>query len=95
MKSKKTEGVVSMGHDHRRRLERAEKGAQDVFRTLTLPSGERFRYRDEEVVPALSAAIRQQEHRLHAPVLQAERASLPSMLRLIRRLLESRARIAG
>jgi hypothetical protein len=75
------------------RLKRLEKQAEGFFRTLTLPSGRKIRYNDEEVMAALSATIHQEGHHLLPHIRQLDPTQeVPSMIGLIRSLEESRAR---
>jgi hypothetical protein len=74
-------------------MSRLEKHAGVLYRTLRLPDGTEVRYTDEEVLVALSAAIRQKQHRLLPHIGQLDPTEeVPSMIGLIRSLEESRAR---
>ncbi len=78
------------------RLQRLEKQAEGLYPTLTLADGQQIRYTDEEVMAALSAAIHQEEdHRLLPYFRQLDTTveAVPSMIRLIKVLMESRERI--
>ena len=76
------------------RLRRLEKQDEGLYRTLTLPDVQQIRYTDEDVRGALAAAIRRQEHRLLPPVRQLDTTEgVPSMIRLVRVLMETRDRI--
>lgn len=72
----------------RGRIRRLERVAEGLYRTLRLPDGARVLYRDEEMLGALSASIRGEEHRMLPHVRQVDtREGMPG---LIRTLEESR-----
>jgi hypothetical protein len=77
------------------RLNRLEKEAEGRYRTFVLRDGQRDRYTHTEVLAALSAAIRQREHHLLPYVRRIDTTveAVPSMIRLVKVLLESRDRI--
>jgi hypothetical protein len=75
------------------RLRNLEQHYEHLYQTLTLPNGERVRYTHDEVMGALSAAIRKREHHLLPYVEQLDTTEgVPSMIRLIKVLMESRDR---
>jgi hypothetical protein len=72
------------------RLRNLESHYESFYQTLTLPSGEEILYTAEELPSALGAVIRGREHRLLPYVKQLENTEgVPSMLRLIKVLMES------
>jgi hypothetical protein len=71
-------------------MSRLEKHADVLYRTLRLPDGTEVRYTSEEMLCAVSAAIRQEEHRLLPYIRQID--SKDGMPGLIRALEGSRAR---
>jgi hypothetical protein len=72
-------------------MSRLERQANGLFRTLRLlPDGAEVRYTSEEMLGAVCAAIRQEEHRLLPYVRQID--TTQGMPGLIRQLEESRAR---
>jgi hypothetical protein len=70
-------------------MDRLEKRANGLFRTLRLPDGTEVRYTDEEALAALSAAIRKEENRLLPHIRQMD--TKEGMPRLIRAIEGSRA----
>ncbi len=72
----------------RSRLERLELEAAGLYETLHLPDGTGMLYTGEEMLDALSAAIRHEEHRLLPHVRQVD--TNEGMPGLIRALEESR-----
>ena len=71
-------------------MSRLERQANGLFRTLRLPDGAEVRYTSEEMLGAVCAAIRQEEHRLLPYVRQLD--TTQGMPGLIRALEESHAR---
>jgi len=59
----------------RGRMSRLEKQADSLYRTLRLPDGTEVRYISEEMLCAVSAAIRQEEHRLLPYIRQMDTKS--------------------
>ncbi len=55
----------------RGRLERLEREAGPLYKTLTLPTGETIRYTGDEALEAMVAAIHQDKHPLLARFLEA------------------------
>jgi hypothetical protein len=74
----------------RSRLEHLEKLSDGLYRTLNLPDGQQIRYTHEEMMAAVIAAIRQEEHRLLPYIRQMD--TKKGMPGLIRALEESYAR---
>ena len=77
----------------RGRLDKLEQEAEGLYETLTLEDGTKIRYEPEEMLDAVSAAIRGEEHRL-LPLVRREgtRQGLPG---LINALEASHARREG
>jgi hypothetical protein len=74
----------------RGRMSRLERQADGLYWTLRLPDGAEVRYTSEEMLCAVSAAIRQVEHRLLPYIRQID--TKEGMPGLIRALEGSRAR---
>jgi hypothetical protein len=68
----------------RDRMSRLERRVDGLYRTLRLPDGTEVRYTDEEVLAALSAAIRQAEQRLLPYIRQMDtKEGMPGLIRAI------------
>ncbi len=68
----------------RARLERLEAEAGDLYSTLTLPDGTAVRHSGEEMLGAVSAAIRQREHWLLPHVRKVDtRMGMPGLIRAL------------
>jgi hypothetical protein len=78
-----------------RRLRNLESHYESYFGAFTLPDGGRVRYTRGEVMAAVSAAIRKQPHHLHPSILKLQSTEgVPSMIRLVKALMESHERIS-
>lgn len=68
----------------RRRLGKLETEAAGLYETLRLPDGSRVLYTGEEMLHALSASIRGEEHRLLPHVREADtREGMPGLIRAL------------
>jgi hypothetical protein len=68
----------------RGRMSRLEKQADGLYRTLRLPRGTEVRYSSEEMLYAVSAAIRREEHRLFPYTRQMDtKEGMPGLIRAI------------
>lgn len=74
----------------RGRLGKLERAADGAFHTVTLDDGTKVRFQPEEMLGAISAAVRREEHWL-LPVLRTLETT-EGVPGLIRALEESRAR---
>jgi hypothetical protein len=63
------------------RLRKVEQEAEELYQTLTLEDGTKIRYEPEEMLDAISAAIRGEEHRL-LPLVRRKgtRQGLPGLI---------------
>lgn len=68
----------------RGRLERLETEAAGLYETLRLPDGSAVLYTGEEMLGALSAAIRREEHRLLPRIRKVDtREGMPGLIRAL------------
>ncbi len=66
------------------RLSRLEVASGGLYRTLTLPDGTRVRYRPEEILEAVAAAIHQEEHRLLPYIRQIDtNQGMPGLIKAL------------
>ena len=75
------------------RLTRLERKAAPPTGTLRLPDGELVRYHTEEMLSALGAVIRGEEHRLLPLIREAERVEgLAAVVKAVQRNKEEHGR---
>jgi hypothetical protein len=68
----------------RRWVKRLERDAEGLHHTLRLPDGTEVRYTGEEMLHAVSAAIRREEHRLLPHIRQMDTTEgMPGLIRAI------------
>ena len=75
----------------RHRLDRLEREAEGLYQTLTLEDGTKIRYKGEEMLDAISAAIAGEEHPL-LPLVRREgtHQGLPGLINVIEASQERR-----
>ena len=75
----------------RGRLDRLQHESEGLFHTLILEDGTKVRYEPEEMLDAISAAIRGEEHRL-LPLVRREgaRRGLPGLINALEASQERR-----